>query len=204
MLSAFAMAVAYLANFLLTPILLSYTGILTLWELLTTPLRRELVENCALFRGMRPYQIKRVVLTGRVDRFEAGQVVMARGEHSREMFVLLDGAVQIETERSDGSVRTFHSCSPGGVFGVAALVCGRQRIATAVARAPTSVLSLDWPRIQQISRFYPRTAALLFRNLSALIGERLTEQAVERAADRAEEGSAESALASAAVQPCGR
>jgi len=105
--------------------------------------------------------------------------------------------VQIETERTDGSVSTLHSCSAGGVFGVAALVCGRQRIATAVARAPTSVLSLDWPRIQRISRFYPRTAALLFRNLSALIGERLTEQAVAREVDRTQEECPEPALARA-------
>jgi len=94
---------AYLANFLLTPILLSYTGILTLWELLTTPLRRELVRTARCFVGCGlPDQARGADRPGPMGRGRASGD--GPREHSREMFVLLDGQYRLETERTDGSV----------------------------------------------------------------------------------------------------
>jgi len=102
---------------------------------------------------------------------------MQRGEPGGGVFVLLRGKVAIETIKTDGIADTVKIASIGDVFGLAALMCGKPRVATATVLGEAEVLSLDWGRLQRIARLYPRSAYLLFKNLSAITGERLANQA---------------------------
>lgn len=171
-LTALVILLAYLANVLFTPTLLSQVRLITLWDILSTPLRRELIRTCALFRDMRPSQVRRVILLGTLREFDRGELIMRQGEDGEELFVLLDGSVHIATVRADGSGERVDVCRVGDLFGVAALMCGRQRLGTATACEPTCVLALDWARVRRIGRFYPGIAVLLYRNLSAIIANR--------------------------------
>lgn len=92
------------------------------------------------------------------------------------MFVLLHGSVVIETIKTDSITNTIKMASTGEIFGLAALMCDKPRVATATAIGEAEVLALDWERLQRIARLYPRSAYLLFKNLSAIIGERLADQ----------------------------
>ena len=176
LLSAMTMLFAFVATFVLAPILLSYIPLITLWDMLGTNVRRELRDQCALFRGMRSLQIRRVILLGQVTRFENGAKIMQRGQHGDAIFVLLQGKVAVETTKADGSADTVKVASTGDVFGLAALMCGKPRVATATAIGEAEVLALNWARLQRIARFFPRSAYVLFRNLSAIIGERLADR----------------------------
>lgn len=112
---------------------------------------------------------------------------MRRGELGRSLFVLLKGHVIIESAKTDGTFDRIRAASVGEVFGLAALMCGKPRVATATAVGDVEVLALDWTRIQRISRFFPRSAYQLFKNLSMIMGDRLTEQtfpAAEKRPDR--------------------
>ena len=177
LLSSLVMVLAFVANFLITPILLSYMRLVTLWDMLSLSLRRELVTRCRLFRGMHPLTIRRIVLLGEVIRHADGDVIMTQGEPSKELYVLLDGDVEIRTPanggRTDDAIRV---CSTGDIFGVAALMCGRPRVATAQAFGEVLVLRLNWARITRVARFYPRSGSLLFSNLAAIVADRFTER----------------------------
>lgn len=172
-LSAMTMLFAFLATFVVAPILLSYVPLITLWDMLGTNVRRELSDQCPLFRGMRRLQIRRVILLGQVSRFHDGDKIMQQGEQGNAIFVLLQGKVAIETIKADGTADMVKVASTGNVFGLAALMCGKPRVATATSMGDTEVLALDWERLQRIARFFPRSAFFLFRNLSAIVGERL-------------------------------
>ena len=178
LLTALVMLLAYLANFVFTPMLLSFVRLITLWDLLSTPLRRELINNCFLFRGMRPGQIRRVILFGTVRDYESGEPIMHQGEDGEELYVLLAGSVQLSTVRRDGSWERVDVRNVGDLFGVVALVGGTPRLASATASARTRVLGLNWGRIQHIGDFYPRSACQLYRNLSAIIAGRFADRAV--------------------------
>lgn len=173
LLSAMTMLFAFLSTFMLAPLLLSYVPLNTLWDMLGTNVRRELRDRCPLFRGMRALQVRRIILLGRVLRFADGETIMQRGERGDAIFVLLQGNVAIETRKSNGGTDSFKVASTGDVFGLAALMCDRPRVATATALEGAEVLALDWGRLQRIARMFPRSAFLLFRNLSAVMGERL-------------------------------
>jgi hypothetical protein len=178
LLSAMTMLFAFLATFVLAPILLSYVPLITLWDTLGTKVRRELRAQCPLFRDMRTLQIRRVILLGQISRFPDGATIMRRGDKGKAIFVLLKGNVTIEAVHTDGAANTFEVASTGDVFGLAALMCGKPRVATATAIGEAEVLALDWDRLQRIARLFPRSAYFLFRNLSMILGERLSDRAV--------------------------
>ena len=176
LLSAMTTVFAFLSTFMLAPLLLSYIPLMTLWDILGTRARRELADQCPLFHGMRTLQMRRVILLGKVSRFGDGAKIMQQGEVGDAIFILLSGKVAIETIKTDGTADTVKIASVGGVFGLAALMCGKPRVATATALGEAEVLALDWARLQRIARLYPRSAYLLFKNLSAITGERLANQ----------------------------
>lgn len=176
LLSSMVMLLAFIANFLITPILLSYMRLMTLWDMLSVSLRRELVTACPLFRGMRAFNIRRIVLLGEVTCHGDGEVIMARGEPSKELYVLLDGSVEIRTPASDHRPHAFRACAVGDVFGVAALMCGRPRVATARASGGAVVLRLNWTRMTRAARFYPRSGSMLFSNLATIVADRFTDR----------------------------
>ncbi|MCD6296201.1 MAG: MMPL family transporter, partial [Deltaproteobacteria bacterium] len=72
-LSALVMVVALLGDMLVTPILLSSTRLLTLWDMFSLHLRKEVIEQSEFFRDMRPWQIKKIVLLGRIREAKAGE-----------------------------------------------------------------------------------------------------------------------------------
>jgi CRP/FNR family cyclic AMP-dependent transcriptional regulator len=122
---------------------------------------------------MRILQIRRVILLGKVSLFHDGAKIMQQGEVGDAIFILLRGKVAVETVKTDGSADAVKIASTGDVFGLAALMCGKPRVATATAIGEAEVLALDWGRLQRIARFFPRSAYFLFKNLSAIMGERL-------------------------------
>jgi predicted RND superfamily exporter protein/CRP-like cAMP-binding protein len=174
-LSAMVMLLAFYANFFITPIMLSYTRLVTLWDILSIQLRRELLENCELFKGMRPYQIKRIILLGQVRDYRKGERIMRAGEPSREIHILLSGQVRVLTLTDGKIVSPGRQLGPGASFGLVALVCSKTRLVTAAATEECRVLSLDWVRIQRLAMFYARTSAVFFRNISKVIGDRFRE-----------------------------
>lgn len=177
LLSGMVMLLALYADFFITPVALATTRLITLWELLSLDLRRLLVRDCELFRGMRPSQIKRVALLGKLREVRPGTTVMTCGDPSQEMYVLLRGRLELRSPSAGTKAAARRPIDPGGVFGVVALLSGRPRIATVTALEDSLVLSLDWPRIRRIARLYPFLGALLYGNLAEMLARRFAENA---------------------------
>lgn len=172
-LSATAMLFAFVATVVLTPVLLSYIRLTTIWEMLGTRIRHELQQNCALFRGMSVLQIRRIITLGQVRRYGHDETVVQRGDSGHEFFVVLDGQVELGEESSAAGERRVKTAAVGDVFGIASLMEDKPRRATATAVGRAEVLALDWNRLQRVARFFPRSAYHLFRNLAVITGKRL-------------------------------
>ena len=85
----------------------------------------DLLKRVPLFRSCGASQIERVgMLTDEVD-LPKGRVLMRQGERGEEMFVVVDGAADIQR---DGSV--IGHAGPGDFFGEIALLDGGPRTAT--------------------------------------------------------------------------
>ncbi|MDJ0739642.1 MAG: MMPL family transporter [Gammaproteobacteria bacterium] len=174
-LSAMVMLVALLATFILTPLLLSSAELLTVWDLLSCRLQNEALRGSPLFAGMYVWQIKKLLLASEVRRFAAGQLIIEEGTEGAEMYVVLEGSVEARKRRDDGSVDHLRLMRSGDLFGEVAPLSGCRRTADVVAREDCRVLILSWRRIERLTHLYPILAFRLFRNLTGIIGRRLTQ-----------------------------
>lgn len=175
LLSAMVMVLALLAVFVVLPLLLSSLRLITLYDLLTLHLREAVLERCDLFRGMRASQIKKLVLVSQVRELEAGEAIVSQGETGDEMFVVLDGEVEVSKTLEDGHEKKLRIIPTGELFGEIALVTRSARTATVTARTPTKILVLKWDGIRRIARFHPRISSKLFQNLASVISRRLAD-----------------------------
>src|SRR5689334_20239745 len=89
------MATALGTNLVLLPALLATTKIITLWDLLGVKLGDDPARTIPLFAGLRPAQARIVVLMGEMRRFAAGETIVRRGEQGDEMFVIIQGNVDV-------------------------------------------------------------------------------------------------------------
>jgi len=175
-LSATVMLVALVAEFVLTPILLSSVRLVTLWDVLSMPLKDQLLTQCKLFDGMKPWQIKKLILLSRLREYKAGETIMRTGEAAREMYILLEGAVDIYVTDEDGERVIKESPESGRLFGMMHISEAEMRGSSAVARDDSSILVISWQSIERVARFYPRISSLFFKNLSSILGGSLMEQ----------------------------
>ncbi len=173
MLSSLVMILALLATFVITPILLSYTRLITVWEILGMHLKSRVLRRCELFAGMSAWQIKKTVLLSHIRTLPAGEKVIEFGTSSDEFFVILEGETEARLPQPGSEPKPLRRMGAGEVFGEIALVSNSSRTADVVTLAETRLLVLNWDRIRFVAKFYPRIAAKLFRNLAAILAMKL-------------------------------
>lgn len=175
LLSAMVILIALAATFVLTPLLLGSSELLTVWDLLSYKVQREALQRSALFQGMYIWQIKKLLLSSELRHFGPGEPVVREGEPGKEMFVVLNGRVEAQRNREEmpcQHLRTFHV---GELFGEVGPLSEGKRTADVVSLAETELLVLSWDRIDRLTRLHPILAFRLFRNLTRIIGARLTQ-----------------------------
>lgn len=171
-LSAMVIFLAVFADLLITPVLLSTTRLITLWDLLGLRLQRALLERSQLFEGMRPWQAKKIILTANLEHYEPGDALVRQGDLGETMYVIIDG--DLEVRRGPEHQKTLLAkLGVGDIFGEIALVSRSRRTADVIAASPTRVLALDWNTLLNLQRFAPFLSSRLFLNLSRIMGERM-------------------------------
>jgi preprotein translocase subunit SecF len=180
LLSAMVILIALLATFVLTPLLLGSSELLTVWELLSYKVQKEALQKSPLFRGMYIWQIKKILLSSEIRHFAKGDRFIREGDIGREMFVVLEGSVEAQKRRDDGTIKRLRTMHVGDLCGEVGPLSGGQRTADVIALDDTQLLVLSWGRIDRLTRLYPVLAFKLFRNLTRIIGARLRQTAEYR------------------------
>lgn len=176
LLSAVVMLFAIIGDLFITPILLSSTQLMTLWDMLGLQLQHAVIKHAELFRDLRSWQMKRIVLLGRVFTKEAGELAVVQGEQGESMYLLLEGKAEVVTkDKTTERDIILTELNPGDVFGEIALVEPGPRSADVRAVEPLRYLEIDWNGLRRIQRIYPRIASRLFLNLSRILGVRLAK-----------------------------
>jgi CRP-like cAMP-binding protein len=164
------MIFALLGDMFLTPILLSSTQLITLWDMVALSLNADVVEKSPLFKGMKKGQIKKIILLGEIREAETGVRAVTAGEQGSSMFLLLEGSVNVQAEGE-----TIASLNPGDIFGEIALVNPGPRSADVVAVEPLKYIEISWQSLQNMQKRFPRLAGNIFLNLAAILGDRLVQ-----------------------------
>ena len=173
-LSAMTMVTGMISELLITPLILKPVRLVGIWEIVGLKIDRTVLTKSPLFRGMTPYQIKKTILLSQVSTLAQGHDILIQGTRGRSLYVVLAGTVEV-ARHEQGRVERLATLGPGEIFGEVGYSQEIERTATVKALGDTTVLELNFDRVQQSLRWYPGIAAKLNLNISRILGERLAE-----------------------------
>ncbi|RJR39658.1 MAG: hypothetical protein C4576_20985 [Desulfobacteraceae bacterium] len=174
-LSAVVMLVAFISDVVVTPILMSNTRLLTLWDMLSLQLKKEVIEQSEFFRDMRVWQIKKVVLLSRVREAGAGEMIYREGNPADSMFLLLDGQVRQYGLQSGTQKEVAHGFySSGDVFGIMGMLENWDRPDNVRAESDVRYVEISRESLQRLHNLYPHISSKVYRNLARILGGQLT------------------------------
>ncbi|MCV0403342.1 MAG: cyclic nucleotide-binding domain-containing protein [Chloroflexi bacterium] len=97
----------------------------------------DLLRAVPLFEGLRDRELERIGSLADIVDLPAGRRIMAQGERGAEMFILIDGAADVERDGESLGER-----GPGTVLGEIALIDGGPRTASVTLKADSRLLVL--------------------------------------------------------------
>ena len=171
LLSAATLAIAWAIDITLTPALGSKLRIVTLWDILRLDLGQSPQHTIPLFSGLSLRQARVFALMSKVENMPATSVVIRQGDVARDIYVVIDGTLQVWVDRG-GERKTLSTLARGGVMGEAGYF-GQRRTANVESVTAVRLLRFDSQDLERLRLRYPRIAAIIFRNLNRIQAERL-------------------------------
>ncbi len=178
-LAAGTLFVAWLVDIFVTPAFMSGVRIVTLWDSLRVNLGEDVQHTIPLLSGLTPRQARIFALMANLSTVPAGTRLItegeacgngARGDPAGDIYVVIDGQLEIFTERN-GQRQALNVYERGAVVGEVGYF-GQKRMASVDTLTPARVLRFDDADQERICRQYPRIAARVFLNLNRLQAER--------------------------------
>ncbi|MCG8618840.1 MAG: MMPL family transporter [Desulfobacterales bacterium] len=173
-LAAATMIAALFANLFITPIIMSKVRLVGLYEILTLKMRRDVLEDSPLFRGMTHYQIRKAILISELNTFEKGDLLIEKGSTGRSMYLILSGGADV-LRRTKEEERCLAKLGPGQIFGEIGFVREIRRTADVRATSEMEVLRFDYKKLEADLKFFPYIVSKLNFNISRILGERLAD-----------------------------
>ena len=171
LMASWALAVAWLCDFFLTPALCSSVRITTLWDVLTLDLGENPQQSIPLLNGLRNSQARIVALMSKMITVPAGARIITAGDKGEEMYVVIHGRLRTSFEGEKGRIEVaIHS--RGDVVGEAGLFY-EKRTADVDILEDSRLLCLSQDNLERLSRRYPYIATKVFRNLNRILATRL-------------------------------
>jgi Cyclic nucleotide-binding domain len=122
------------------------------------------------FDGLSEQQAKRILDKSNIIDCVAGDRVLKRGNLARNMFVVLDGNLEV---REDNTL--LRVLSPGDVLGEIAFLLEQPRSADVFAATDARILSLSEGTVRELIESDPAVAAHLLLNVSKMLCRRILE-----------------------------
>ena len=120
----------------------------------------EIVSRSHLFKSLDDEARQRVLLSGYVCSFGAGEDLMVQGEPGSTMYLLLNGKVKVETDPGSGTIQ-LAELGRDACVGEVSVLTGGERTATVKALTDVDAVGFERHRIRRILEDYPKVRELL-------------------------------------------
>ncbi len=131
-------------------------------------MRRELIPQSVLFRGMRPWQIRRFILASNLVEYGQGQAVFEPGDYGSSMYLVMKGEVEVHVpgKGKDSEKLVVSRFGPAELFGDVAALANERRKTRAVVVKQTTLLELNRENLYNVIHYHPFVASRIFYNLA--------------------------------------
>lgn len=128
------------------------------------------LEKLDLFDNLNPMELQEITKIANKVFFHKGDIITDKDDKSRNVFVLIDGSVEIFSLKGVPLYRV----SKGEVFGELAMLSTIQRSAVAVAREESWVMVMNMNHLEHLGEEYPDIYTKVTKNLVFGLGIKLT------------------------------
>ncbi len=133
----------------------------------------EQLSDIGLFGGLDPTTLAEFVQRLPVLRIKPGDVIFREGDPGRELFVLLDGEMEVIKQSKTQRESRVAIFGPGDWFGEMSILDIMPRSATVRALAPSRVLKMSASDLETLYRRDPKVYAILVLNIAREMSRRL-------------------------------
>jgi len=107
--------------------------------------------------------LEKLLSSTAVRTFAPAEVIVREGEPGRSLFLIENGTVEVHTTDPAGRLVVLAELGPGDFFGEVAVLTGRPRTATILAREPVTVIEITREDLEAVVRDYPEVKRVLER-----------------------------------------
>jgi CRP-like cAMP-binding protein len=131
----------------------------------------ELLGRTPLFGSLDEAERRAVADEMREVAFEPSQVIFARGDAGREIYLVVNGRVRLSVLTAEGRELSFAHAEAGAIFGEIAMLDGGPRSADATAVNKVTALSLSKPAFKRLMDTRPLVGEAALRFLCSRLRE---------------------------------
>jgi len=131
----------------------------------------ELLAKTSLFGSLNEADRRAVADEMREVAFDPSQVIFARGDAGREIFLVVTGRVRLSVLTAEGRELSFAHAEPGAIFGEIAMLDGGPRSADATAVNKATALTLSKPAFKRLVDTHPLVGDAAIRFLCSRVRE---------------------------------
>ena len=174
-LAALTLALAWVVDVTLTPALCAGIRIVTFWDVLRVDLGPDPQHSIPLMRDLSRREARTVALILDIRELAEGEPLIRQGEAVPDVFVVIEGELQVWTER-DGKRVDLYRVERGDVVGEVGFFATASP-AHVVATRDARLLRFEDSDFEYLVERHPRIAARLYRNLNRSQAHRLVQAA---------------------------
>lgn len=127
-----------------------------------TPQQLERERDASTFFSSFPAEVLEDLLSSTsVRSFSPGDIIVREGDPGISLFLIESGSVEVRTNDPTGREVLLAELGPGEFFGEVAVLTGRPRTATIVAREPVTLIEILTEDLQRIVAAHPRVRTVL-------------------------------------------
>ncbi len=115
------------------------------------------------FAEFPPAALEQLISTTAVRSFAAGETIVREGDQGASWFLIEEGEVEVHTTDASGRHLVLAHLGPGEFFGEVAVLTGKPRTATIVARNGVTVIEISRQDLDQIAASHPQVRSVLQR-----------------------------------------
>ncbi|MSS70375.1 MAG: cyclic nucleotide-binding domain-containing protein [Candidatus Latescibacteria bacterium] len=133
------------------------------------------VQNLAIFKGLAPAELQRLLRICRLQRYEAGQQVYRRGEPSNEMLIMIQGNLSVLSAAG----AELAEMGPGMTIGEMGLFADQPRSADIVATQAAMGFAIRKPELDALLTANLEMLVRVQQNVIRMLAVRLQETNVK-------------------------
>ncbi|BBD07288.1 MMPL family transporter [Desulfovibrio ferrophilus] len=174
LLSALVMIAALVGDLLLTGPLMATTKLLTLWDMISLHVDPKIIEQSEFFRELRLWQIKRIILMGRIIEVKTNETIFEEWDDGDSMFLVLQGTVSgLTVDDETGEEVSYFVFGVGDVCDPTTMLDPGPRSFTARAGSETHLVEFSKDDFKRLQWLHPRLSDKIHKNLARILGHQL-------------------------------